>query len=199
MIKKGKPGCSPPSQFRWLYVLQSICHWVVGDPDQGGLAQIAAPWCPKSGKIVKFRGNKQTMRKLFLAHRENSFVALKQFSVSNLPISRNSQRGIFAHIAHLPRSFWPASNITNSINTFFSFVIIIGKNDWSTKYFAILRLLLNKAFWNILCICTGCPRKSIAVSGLTEHYPIFHFPFVRPSFVKGVTYQLFSIIGWFRP
>ena len=102
MIKKGNQVAAlPPSPGD----SKSTCHWVVGDPDQGGLAQIAAPWCPKSGKMVRFGGNKQTMRKLFLAHRENSFVALKQFSVSNLPISRNSQGGIFAHIAHLPRSF----------------------------------------------------------------------------------------------
>ena len=38
---------------------------------------------------------------------------------------------------------------------------------------------------------------SFAVSGLTEHCPIFHFPSVRPSsrpFITGVTSQLFLII-----
>ena len=40
----------------------------------------------------------------------------------------------------------------------------------------------------------------IAVSGLTEHCSIFHFPlFVRSSSITEMTYQLFSIFGWFRP
>ena len=55
-------------------------------------------------------------------------------------------------------------------------------------------------FWHVRRPLNTFLARNIAVSGLTEHCPIFHFPpsSVRSS-VTGVTSHFSSIIWWFRP